>query len=47
MNCIECDKLIPQVRINAWKKRTIITCSKRCSVRRSLKASRDRKPQTK
>ncbi|KKM73851.1 hypothetical protein LCGC14_1406370 [marine sediment metagenome] len=41
--CIECVKEISESRIKQYKKRGIKTCSKRCSVNRSLTSSRDRK----
>ncbi|KKM67530.1 hypothetical protein LCGC14_1470180 [marine sediment metagenome] len=41
--CVECNKLIPEGRVKQYKKRGVKTCSKRCSVNRSLTSSRDRK----
>jgi len=40
--CIECHKEIPKGRLKYFKKKPILTCSKKCSVNRSLTASKRR-----
>lgn len=42
-NCIECGKPIPEHRKIAFKKREVLTCSKKCSVHRSLTPSKNRR----
>jgi len=31
--CLECGKIIPEVRLKSFPKRNIITCSKTCSTK--------------